>query len=76
MERKGTLAKSKKDKGLHSRVVFLMTADQHAWLQARSESTGIPIAFTVRQAIQEYRERLEDRQRKASKKAADTTPLF
>lgn len=51
--------KSKKDKGLHQRVVFLTDEDQQSWLQAQSESTGAPIANIVRRAVDEYRQRIE-----------------
>jgi hypothetical protein len=59
MARKVTSGKSKKDKGLHTRVVVLMSDDQQAWLQAQSESTGAPIANIVRRAVDEYRQRIE-----------------
>ena len=50
--------KSKRDKGLHERIVFLTDRDQQSWLQAQSESTGAPIANIVRRAVEEYRQRL------------------
>ena len=58
MARKVTSGKSKKDKGLHERVVFLTDKDQYSWLQAQSESTGAPLAHIIRRAVDEYRHRL------------------
>jgi hypothetical protein len=49
--------KSKKDKGLQVRVVFLTDEDQRDWLQRLSDSTGAPISHIVRQAVAEYRQR-------------------
>ena len=72
MARKVKSEKSKKDKGLQSRVVVLMTSDQQAWLQAQSEATGAPVGNIVRRAVEDYRERLT--KRKAAKPARPKPP--
>jgi hypothetical protein len=71
MARQSKSDKSKKDKGLHERVVVLMNSEQHAWLQTQSERTGAPLAHIVRVAVQEYRNRLTKRA-----KPSDTSAPF
>lgn len=48
--------KVSRDKGLHTRVVFLTDEDQAGWLQAQSESTGAPVANIIRRAVEMYRQ--------------------
>jgi Ribbon-helix-helix domain len=74
MARKVTSGKSKKDKGLHTRVVVLVSDDQQAWLQAQSEATGAPVSNIVRRAVEDYRERLTKRKAAKPKPAASPEP--
>jgi hypothetical protein len=58
MTKDAKAGKSKKDKGLHERVVVLMTAEQRAWIQSHSEDTSLPVTVILRRAIEQYRQSL------------------